>query len=194
MRIGKRKSRYSVVYYFIGFSLFAFGIMVCALEVLHLGQSQAANVEPSGPIGSISPRELLYDPSLAQQYGVNGLVIINLSSTADANLTAEPGQTLTVPLNVSFISYTPLYPSVSVAFNPVAGQEMLGNFDISSLESYSVSSSNLSTSPMLTNLLIHIPAVVQVSSFQVSPMGIEVEPSNGILVYVEAKIMVNISN
>ena len=144
--------------------------------------------------GFLTARDLIRDPSLAIRYNVTGLLIIKPEEgEAPVIVDVKLGQTVAIPLVLTFISYKTNVPTITVYFTPKPGQLYQGDLDISSLESYSVSEMIVGAQAVGVTLIVRAPNTLDQSTFPIAPVGVNTSPNVGIFVYLDTNITVDVT-
>jgi hypothetical protein len=171
---------------FLSIAMFIFAAPV----IVRAGSGDQGN---TAPIPALNGPELLANQSLAQEYHVNG--ILTITSNAQSSLSVTRGEVASVPLTFTYRSFNASAPDITFSITPRSGQLVVQGTDISSLEQFSRTSfSILSDQSISTTLSVSTASLTGLSSFRLIASGIQIEyPSQGIFVYDETNILVNIA-
>lgn len=153
-------------------------------------QAQSSLDSSTSNIPVLNLWQVLANPDMAQEYHVAGILVVGPGG--GLNFTAKLGQTVTIPLSLSYYSFNSSVAKVGVSFKPSPGEESLGSFDISSLESFSPSNLVVGNQTVVVTLSFHLPASVPAESLRVVPEGISVSPALGVYIIDQTNIWVNI--
>ena len=179
----------NAVWFSIGFALVVaalFGVMT-SLQTSNPQNPSAVRVVPT-PLFNLND----LNASEATQYNIHGLLTVG-SSNGSISINALPGEIIHVQFNVSYVAYDGHDPFVIVAFHPIVGQEIVGSLDISSIESYSPSSLNVTSGHSVkVDLSAQIPADIGQTTFKLLPNGMATTPNAGISVLYENDVTVNV--
>jgi len=121
--------------------------------------------------------------SIARQYEIHGLLVVGSALSSGQSLTAVRGQTIQVTIKLTWISYDSTISSVAVTFRPQAGQYVVGSIDVSSRETFTPSSVNVSAAqPVIVILSFQVPTNVNPITFRLLPSGVSTSPSVAVLI------------
>jgi hypothetical protein len=170
----------------------ACSVGIVALIVVFLYANSGAQVTTTSSVYSAPVLNFNYlTAAQAREYGIHDLLNV---SAATSSIVASPGQKLQIPLKITLEAFDNQVSSVTVFLSAASGQEAVGSLDVSGHESYSSSTLQLVANQSATvTMYFTMPNYSTGASFQLSPSGITVVPSNGVAILIDTNILVSCS-